>query len=84
MPRRSILALAAAIILAGCNKPAPEPAAAAPDTGMVDTVAAAGAPIADSATAMSDSVAAMTDSVATTDSVLTPLADSIADTTITN
>ena len=58
MPTRSVFTLAtAALLLGGCNKPAPTPEAAVPDTGAVDTVAAAGAPMADSPTAVLDSVA---------------------------
>jgi hypothetical protein len=77
MPSRSLLTLAAAaLVLAGCNKPAPTPEAAVPDTGAVDTVAAAGAPIADSVTAVLDSAAIGNDNV----NVLP--ADSVADTTM--
>jgi uncharacterized lipoprotein YajG len=79
MPSRSVLTLAAAaLLLAGCNKPSPTPEVATPDTGVVDTVAAAGAPIADSATATMDSV------VATSDSLVTLPAESTADSTATN
>jgi PBP1b-binding outer membrane lipoprotein LpoB len=86
MPSRPYLTLAAAaLLLAGCNKPAPTPEAAVPDTGAVDTVAAAGAPIADSANAMVDSVNNATDSIAsTTDSVTVVPTDSVADTTMNN
>jgi PBP1b-binding outer membrane lipoprotein LpoB len=78
MPSRPLLTLAAALLLAGCNKPAPTPEAAVPDTGAVDTVAAAGAPIADSAAADMDSVAPNNDSL-----TVIP-ADSVADTTLNN
>jgi hypothetical protein len=79
MPSRPLLTLAAAaLLLAGCNKPAPTPEAAAPDTGAVDTVAAAGAPIADSTAAVTDSVAPNNDTV----NVIP--ADSVADTTMNN
>jgi PBP1b-binding outer membrane lipoprotein LpoB len=79
MPSRPFLTLAAAaLLLAGCNKPAPTPEAAVPDTGAVDTVAAAGAPIADSAAAVMDSVAPNNDSV-----TVIPT-DSVADTTLNN
>jgi hypothetical protein len=75
MPSRSLLTLAAAaLVLVGCNKPAPTPEAAVPDTGAVDTVAAAGAPI-------GDSVATVLDSAATNDDSVNVLpADSVADT----
>lgn len=65
---------------AACNKPAPTHAA--PDTGSVDTVAAAGAPIADSANTMTDSAAAAGDSAANAaDSTVTVMPDSTADST---
>lgn len=77
MSDRSLLALAAAVLLVGgCNKPSPTPSAAVPDTGAVDTVAAAGAPIADSTAVMTDSVAV--------DSTPPAPADSLADTTAAN
>lgn len=80
MPSRPYLTLAAAaLLLAGCNKPAPTPEAAVPDTGAVDTVAAAGAPIADSANAVLDSVATNSP-----DSVTVVPTDSLADTTLNN
>jgi hypothetical protein len=73
MPCRSVLSFAtAALLLAGCNKPAPTPEAAAPDTGAVDTVAAAGAPIPD------------TVNILPTDSLNVVPADSVADTTMNN
>ncbi len=88
MSCRSALTFAmAALLLAGCNTPVPTPEAAAPDTGTVDTVAAAGAPIADTAMVM-DSIAANNDSVAMipADSTAeTTLADTtVADTTLNN
>ena len=80
MPSRPLLSLAAAaVLLAGCNKPSPTPEAAAPDTGAVDTVAAAGAPIADTAAAAMDSVATNNN-----DTVNVIPADSVADTTLNN
>jgi len=80
MPSRPFLTLAAAaLLLAGCNKPAPTPEAAAPDTGAVDTGAAAGAPIADTNAAVIDSVATNNN-----DSVTVIPADSVADTTLNN
>jgi len=79
MPSRPLLTLAAAVLLlAACNKPAPMPEAAVPDTGTVDTVAAGGAPIADSTAAVIDSVAPNNDSV-----TVMPT-DSVADTTLNN
>jgi uncharacterized lipoprotein YajG len=76
MPSRSALTLAAAVLLlAGCNKPSPAPEVATPDTGAVDTVAAAGAPIADSSAAMTDSATAVVDST------VNVTADSLADST---
>ena len=64
MPSRSVLTVAAALLLAGCNTPSPTPEVATPDTGTVDTVAAAGAPIADSTNAMVDSGMVVVDSAA--------------------
>ena len=79
MPCRSVLTFAtAALLLAGCNKPAPTPEAAAPDTGAVDTVAAAGAPVGDSAAAIMDSVTTNNDTV----NILPT--DSVSDTTMNN
>jgi hypothetical protein len=83
MPSRPVLTLAAAVLLlAACNKSSPTPEVATPDTGVVDTVAAAGAPIADSANAMTDSVTTVVDSAATAvDSMASVPADTTADTT---
>ena len=82
MSSRSVLALAAVLLIAACNKPSPSPEVATPDTGVVDTVAAAGAPIADSASAMTDSATTAVDSAATAaDSMATVPADTTADTT---
>lgn len=82
MPARSALTLTALLLLAACNKPAPTPEAAGPDTGSADTVAAAGAPIADSANTMTDSAAAAGDSAANAaDSTVTVTADSTTDST---
>jgi len=85
MPCRSALTFAtAALLLAGCNTPAPTPEAAAPDTGTVDTVAAAGAPIAENDTL----TMAPADSVADTNMVDTNVSDTnvagenVADTTL--
>ena len=66
MTRRSVLALAAALTITACNKPSPEPSVAAPVAGPVDTVAAAGAPIADSAVVATDTARTTGDSTATT------------------
>lgn len=46
----------ALLLVSGCNKPEPPPEAAAPANETTDTVAAAGAPMADSAAAVADSV----------------------------
>ena len=84
MPSRPALTFAAALLFAGCNKPAPTPEVATPDAGTVDTVAAAGAPIADSANAMVDSTANVVDNTATTtaDTVAPATTDTtVADTT---
>ena len=79
MPSRPLLTLAAAaLVLAGCNKPSPTPEAAVPDTGAVDTLAAAGAPIADTTAAVLDSVTNNNDTV----NVMP--ADSVADSTLNN
>lgn len=76
MPIRSVLTLTAALLCAGCNTPSPTPEVATPDTGTVDTVAAAGAPLADSTNLIVDSAATGVDSTVTetTDSI----ADSVA------
>lgn len=68
MPARSALTLTALLLLAACNKPSATPEVATPDTGSVDTVAAAGAPMADSLNVA-------------TDSTVTVTADSTADST---
>ena len=61
-PRSALTFAAAALLLAGCNKPAPTPEAAAPANATVDTVAAAGAPVADTVVVM-DSIAENNDSI---------------------
>ncbi|HEX6104818.1 MAG TPA: hypothetical protein VFZ26_04500 [Gemmatimonadales bacterium] len=61
-PRSALTFAAAALLLAGCNKPAPTPEAAAPANATVDTVAAAGAPVADTVAVM-DSIAENNDSI---------------------
>lgn len=74
-PRSALTFAAAALLLAGCNKPAPTPEAAAPANATVDTVAAAGAPVADTVAVM-DSIAESNDSI---------VADSaVTDTTLDN
>ena len=76
MPSRTVLTLAAALLSASCNTPSPTPEVATPENGVVDTVAAAGAPIADSANAVVDSTLGVPDSTAVTvDS--TTVADSV-------
>jgi hypothetical protein len=50
-------AVAALALLAGCNKPSPAPEASVPPAESTDTVATAGAPIADSLATNTDSVA---------------------------
>jgi hypothetical protein len=74
MPIRSVLTLTAALLCAGCNTPSPTPEVATPDTGTVDTVAAAGAPLADSTDVIVDSTAN-----AIVDSTVTEATDSSAD-----
>lgn len=76
MPIRSALTLTVVLLCAGCNTPSPTPEVATPDTGTVDTVAAAGAPLADSTNLIVDSTANAVDSMVTetTDSI----ADSVA------
>ena len=61
-PRSALTFAAAALLLAGCNKPAPTPEAAAPANATVDTVAAAGAPVADTVAVM-DTIAENNDSI---------------------
>ena len=61
-PRSALTFAAAALLLAGCNKPAPTPEAAAPANATVDTVAAAGAPVADTVAVM-DPIAENNDSI---------------------
>ncbi len=76
MPIRSVLTLTAVLLGTGCNTPSPTPEVATPDTGTVDTVAAAGAPLADSTNLIVDSTANGVDGTVTetTDSI----ADSVA------
>lgn len=71
------VSLSALLLVAACNKPGPAPEAAVPATETADTVAAAGAPMADSV--------AVTDTVAVTDSVPadTVVADSMTADTLT-
>ena len=71
-PRSALTFAAAALLLAGCNKPAPTPEAAAPANATVDTVAAAGAPVADTVVVM-DSIAENNDSIVADSAVIDTL-----------
>ena len=69
-PRSALTFAAAALLLAGCNKPAPTPEAAAPATATVDTVAAAGAPVADTIAVMAENNDSIVADTVVTDTTL--------------